>query len=417
MILFSHPTGNTNVRHAAQALEEAGLLAEFWTCVSWNPEAPMNSLIPQKLRSQLCRRALPQVLRGKVRHVPWREAGRMLASALDVPALTGHESGIFSIDAVYRSLDRHVARRVRRGGGITAVYAYEDGASMAFAAAKARGLKCLYDLPIGYWRVAHAIYAEEMEREPQWAVTLTGTLDSPEKLARKDEELRLADAVFVASSFTKKSIGFAPGVVDKPVHVISYGSPLTPPPAAAAARAGGKLKVLFVGSLGQRKGLSYLLEAVALLGDRVELTLVGNKTTKDCAPLNDALKRHRWIPTLPHAEVLREMSRNDVFVFPSLFEGFGLVLLEAMSQGLPVITTENTAGPDLIAEGENGFIVPIRSAQAIAEKLDLLARDSSLLLAMKAAARETAVRHAWTQYRARLAEAILAEMQKSAAPK
>ena len=414
MILFSHPTGNANVRHAAQALEEAGLLGEFWTCVSWNPETPINRLIPARLRSQLCRRALPELLRGKVRHVPWREAGRMLASSRGIRALTGHESGIFSIDAVYRSLDRNVARRVARGAAITGVYAYEDGASETFAAAKARGLKCLYDLPIGYWRAAHALYAEEREREPQWAGTLTGTLDSPEKLARKDEELRLADAVFVASSFTKKTIECAPGLLQKPVHVISYGSPLLPPPAAFAP-AGGKLKVLFVGSLGQRKGLSYLLEAIALLGERVELTLVGTKTTSDCAPLNDALKRHRWIPTLPHEEVLREMGRNDVFVFPSLFEGFGLVLLEAMSQGLPVITTENTAGPDLITEGESGFIVPIRSAQAIGEKLDLLARDAGLLSAMKTAARETAVRHTWTQYRARLATAVLAEMQKGAA--
>jgi len=166
---------------------------------------------------------------------------------------------------------------------------------------------------------------------------------------------------------------------------------------------------LFVGGLGQRKGLSYLLEAVALLPESVELTLVGMKTTEHCAPLNAALKRHRWIPTLPHSEVLREMSRHDVFVFPSLFEGFGLVILEAMSQGLPVIATEHTAGPDLIEEGRSGFIVPIRSAQAIAEKLDLLASDPGLLSDMKIAARETAERHSWAQYRARLAEVVLAE--------
>jgi len=412
MILFSHPTGNANVRHAAQALEEAGLLAEFWTCVSWNPDSLLNGVLPKNLRSQFGRRALPEILRKRARYVPWREAGRMLASMCGISGWTKHESGIFSIDAVYRSLDRSVARRVSEGEGITAVYAYEDGASQTFAAAKALGLKCLYDLPIGYWRAAHPIYAEEMEREPQWASTLTGTLDSPEKLARKDEELRLADAVFVASSFTKKTIESAPENICKPVHVISYGSPFTPPP--AIERGGNKLKVLFVGGLGQRKGLGYLLKAVALLGERVELTLVGNKTTNHCAPLNEALQRHRWIPSLPHGEVLREMNRHDVFVFPSLFEGFGLVILEAMSQGLPVITTENTAGPDLITEGESGFIVPIRSAEAIAEKLDLLARDSSLLSAMKTAARETAVRHAWGQYRARLAQAVLAEMQENA---
>ena len=412
MILFSHPTGNANVRHAATAFAEAGLLAEFWTCVSWNPESPLNRLLPGSVRRQLGRRALPELLRARARYVPWREAGRMLTSQLGFSSLNAHENDFFSVDAVYRSLDRKVARRVARAEGISAIYAYEDGASATFAAAKARGLKRIYDLPIGYWRAAQAIYAEENEREPEWAVTLTGTLDSPEKLARKDEELALADTVIVASSFTKKTTESAPGLGNKPVHIIPYGSPFCPPAPVPVARMGGKLRVLFVGSLGQRKGLSYLLEAVSMLQGAVELTLVGTKTAENCAPLNEALKRHRWIPTLPHDEVLREMSRHDVFVFPSLFEGFGLVLLEAMSQGLPVITTEHTAGPDLLGKDQSGFIVPIRSAQAIAEKLDLLARDSGLLSAMKTAARGTAIRHTWENYRARLSEIVQAEMQR-----
>lgn len=407
MILFSHPTGNANVRHAALALAEAELLAEYWTCVSWNPASLVNLLLPKSLRQQLARRALPELLRAKAHYVLWREAGRMLASRFGDSALTRHETGIFSIDAVYRDLDQKVARRVMRAGDISAVYAYEDGAASTFAAAKERGLKCIYDLPIGYWRTAHALYAEERIREPEWAVTLTGTLDSPEKLARKDEELELADEVIVASSFTKKTLGSAP-FHSKPVHIIPYGSP-EPALATPTPRTGGKLRVLFVGSLGQRKGLSYLLNAVSMLAENVELTLVGTKTTENCAPLNEALKRHRWIPTLPHAEILQEMSRADVFVFPSLFEGFGLVILEAMSQGLPVIATEHTAGPDLIEEGKSGFIVPIRSAEAIAEKLDLLCGNSGLLSEMKNAAREIALNHTWSQYRKRLSEVIAAE--------
>jgi len=415
MILLSHPTSNANVRHAALALEEAGLLAEFWTCVSWNPDSFLNPLLPGKLRRQLSRRALPERLRPKVRHVPWLEAGRLLASQWGWDRLTAHERGIFSIDAVYRNMDREVAWRVMRAEGLSAVYAYEDGAVETFIAAKARGLKRIYDLPIGYWRAAHALYEEEKVREPQWAVTLTGALDSPEKLVRKDEELALADTIIVASTFTRKTIESAPDLSGKPVHIIPYGSPPSKP-VALTARAGGKLKVLFVGGLGQRKGLSYLIKAIEMLGSSVELTLVGMKTVENCAPLNAALQRHRWIPTLPHGEVLREMSRHDVFVFPSLFEGFGLVILEAMSQGLPVIATEHTAGPDLIEEGQSGFIVPIRSAEAIAEKLDLLARDPSMLAAMKVAARKTAANHTWERYRSELAKVILAEMHSTPSP-
>lgn len=416
MILFSHPTGNANVRHAALALSEAGVLGEYWTCVSWNPESALNRLLPGAIRRQLIRRALPDALRAKAHHHPWREAGRMLASRFGWERLAAHEHGLCCIDAVYRSLDRRVAWHVKTGAPGCAVYAYEDGASETFAAARARGWQCLYDLPIGYWRAAHTLYAEEKEREPEWACTLTGALDSPEKLARKDEELRLADAVYVASQFTKKTIEEAPFAAGKPVHVIAYGAPPIPVAAPRAHLSEGKLKVLFVGGLGQRKGLSYLLEAVQMLPQTVELTLIGMKTVESCGPLNEAVKRHRWIPTLPHDEVLREMSRHDVLVFPSLFEGFGLVLLEAMSQGLPIIATEQTAGPDLIGGGDGGFIVPIRSARAIAEKLDLLAADRSLLSAMREAARETALRFTWEGYRTRLAALVLSQLGAGEAP-
>ncbi|XHR30843.1 MAG: glycosyltransferase family 4 protein [Chthoniobacteraceae bacterium] len=418
MILFSHPTGNSNVRGAAQALLEAGLLAEYWTCVSWDPESAWNRFLPGSLRRQLVRRALPPPLRQLAWLHPWREAGRMAASRLGLEALIAHERGPFCIDAVYRSLDHRVSRRVAETASrLTGVYAYEDGAAATFASAKAHGLRCLYDLPIGYWRAARAIYDEEREREPAWACTLTGALDSPEKLARKDEELRQADAIFVGSQFTRTTLQGAPLAEGKPVHVIPYGAPPAPDIPAPRRAPGGKLRVLFVGSLGQRKGLSYLLEALGMLGGAAaELTLIGMKTAPDCAPLNAAVSRHRWLPTLPHAEVLREMSAHDVLVFPSLFEGFGLVLLEALSRGLPIITTEHTGGPDLLGAGavdgsSGGFIVPVRSARAIAEKLDLLAADQGLRLALQSAARETALRFTWESYRARLAQAVAEQMR------
>jgi glycosyltransferase involved in cell wall biosynthesis len=100
------------------------------------------------------------------------------------------------------------------------------------------------------------------------------------------------------------------------------------------------------------------------------------------------------------------MSAHDVMVFPSLFEGFGLVILEAMSQGLPVITTPHTAGPDLIEDGKDGFIVPIRSAESIARRLDQLASDPALLAAMSDAARETAASLAWRRYHEALVSVI-----------
>src|SRR5437764_325081 len=134
--------------------------------------------------------------------------------------------------------------------------------ALAFAEAERRRIPRLYDLPIGYWRAGQHIFAEESEREPEWTPTLTGARDSHEKLARKDEELRLATHVVVASTFTKSTLAQAPH--QRPVTVIPYGAPPTATNEIACGDA--KLKVLFAGSLGQRKGLSYALPAVELVG-------------------------------------------------------------------------------------------------------------------------------------------------------
>jgi starch synthase len=452
MILLSHPTGNEFVRNALAAFDGAEMLGEFWTTLSWSGQHRW--LLPEFLQQLLTRRSYPTSIRRRTRTVPARELGRLLA-------------GAFNIDDVNIDLDRKVAARLRsprpvspRGpdkiDNFKLVYAYEDAAMESFRTAAERGIHRVYDLPIGHWRMAQRIFAEEAKRQPEWASTLTGTQDSAEKLARKDEELRLAERIIVASTFTKKTLAEAIGSPHlrplptgeeikgasvrtstsdgslspagrdarakrgsegdteqgsdhatrtpfaSKIDIIPYGAPSAISP--EIKRPGTRLKVLFAGSLGQRKGISYALEAVEKFGNSVELTLIGRKAASNCAPLNAATRKHRWIPTLSHDEMLRQMGEHDLLIFPSLFEGFGLVVLEAMSQGTPVITSEHTCGPDIIDDGIDGFIVPIRSAEAIAEKIDILNTDRTRLMSMKAAARGKAAAHPWKIYRQRLVE-------------
>ena len=406
MILLSHPTGNANVRHAALGLARAGLLAEFWTCLGVDPDARWLRLLPAGLAAQIRRRAVPEELQPLVHSRAWREIVRLAASRAGGGRLTAHETGRFSVDAIYRDLDRATARRLGHGT-FTGVYAYEDGAAATFAAARARGLATFYDQPIGYWRAARRILTEEAERQPEWAGTIAGNRDSAAKTARKDEELRLAGDVVVATTFTKATLREHPGF-SAPIHVLPYGAPPagTDEPRPPYATAGQPLRVLFVGSLGQRKGLSYLFEAARLCGRSVELSVIGIKPAEPCAVLERALAPHRWLPSLPHAEVLDKMRRSDVLVFPSLFEGFGLVILEAMAQGVPVITTPHTAGPDIIADGVDGFIVPIRDPAAIAERLALLYDNRPHLATMGAAARAKAAQFSWAAYETGLARIV-----------
>jgi glycosyltransferase involved in cell wall biosynthesis len=421
VLIFTHPTGNANVRHAALGLHRAGLLGEFWTCLNHRGKNPFARLLPPGVRAQLARRSFADELQPAMRAHPWREAARLVAHRAGLASLARHETGPLSVDAVYQSLDRRVARRVR---GLSArenpagVYAYEDGAAYSFREARRRGLKTFYDLPIGYWRAARAVLIEEAEREPGWASTLIGNGDSPAKTARKDEELALADRIYVASSYTLKTLDAAPGVT-APIEVIPYGAPARPAsaPKRVEREGAGPLRVIFVGSLGQRKGLSYLFAACRALGPAVELTVIGTLPLQPCAALETELRRARvrWIPSCPHAQVLAEMAAHDVFVFPSLFEGFGLVLLEAMAMGLPIIATPHTAAPDLIDDGQEGFLVPIRSAEAIAEKLERLHRDRALVNELGARAAIRAAGFTWETYGARLAASVAGACQGSAA--
>ena len=185
-----------------------------------------------------------------------------------------------------------------------------------------------------------------------------------------------------------------------PVLVASYG---TDPVGAHPNRAqtSGKLRVLFVGALSQAKGLGYLLEAVTHLERDIEFTLIGRRVSP-AVPVSSVLDKYHWIPSLPHTQLLQEMSRHDVLVLPSLHEGFGLVIAEALGQGLVVITTPHTCGPDLITDSVDGFVVPIRSAAAIEERLALLLRDRGRLKAMQEHAREKALACTWENYRRRL---------------
>jgi glycosyltransferase involved in cell wall biosynthesis len=125
-----------------------------------------------------------------------------------------------------------------------------------------------------------------------------------------------------------------------------------------------------------------------------------------CRALDAALRGHRWIPSLSHDEVLQEIRRHDVMVFPSLFEGFGLVVLEAMSCGVPVIATAQGGAPDFLEDGKDGFLVPIRSHEAIAEKLELLMRHRDRLFAMSQAAIRKAAQHSWESYRQHLIHTV-----------
>jgi alpha-maltose-1-phosphate synthase len=403
-VLIAHPTGNQNVRNALASLAEQGMLDEFWTTVAWNPHSLWNRLLPAGIRTQLARRAYEEAPRERLRCVPWREMVRLGAKPALLNRLLTSGERPFSIIGVYRHFDGKVARRIPSLRP-DAVYAYEGGALETFREARRLGIKTMYELTSSYWHWVRSLHTGEAERNPEFAGLLPNLVDSREHLEWKDEELALADSVFVASEHVRRTLGNAAS--QEKIRVVHYGAPAI----RRRERVGGDparpLRVLFVGGLVQHKGIGYLLDAIDRLGSEVELTLVGTRFRAHTR-VDAALRRWRWFETLPHSQVLNVMMDSDVLVLPSLGEGFGMVVTEALACGLPVIVTPNVGASDLVQDGREGFVVPVCSADAIADRLHTLHRDRELLAAMSRNAQATAAQGSWESYRMNFAETVRA---------
>jgi glycosyltransferase involved in cell wall biosynthesis len=315
------------------------------------------------------------------------------------PGLTKREDAWASVDTICREIDQWVARNLQKmRSRPEVVYCYEDVAQQTFAVAGELGIRRIYDLPIGHYAAAQRILREETELMPEFASSIEAIHDSSYKLRRKDEELRTADTILACSDFVQQTL-VEGGVPANKIQVVQYGAPDTVKTRPVKKLNPGRpLQVLFVGTVCQRKGIGYLLKAMQRLQrPDVTLTLLGGMLG-DPASYRPYARWFHHEPFRPYHEGLLLMQQADVLVLPTLFEGHAMVVLEAMMCGLPVITTINSGTAHLIKNGQEGFIIPIRSIEALAEKLDWMADHRADVLAMGQAARLRAESCTWENY-------------------
>jgi glycosyltransferase involved in cell wall biosynthesis len=191
------------------------------------------------------------------------------------------------------------------------------------------------------------------------------------RLSQVAAAARLADRMIVLTEADRQFVrnrGWQPA---NRIDVIAHGVSncfLARDPTRRARGAGA----LFCGSWDHMKGISYLVAAfsrIAAAGRPVPLTILGAGMPSDeimkSFPL-DVRPHVRVIDRLPEDQVIDEYRRHDLLVFPSSYEGFGLVVLEAMSQGLPVVATPAGCAAGLVRDGDSGVMVPFRDATALA---------------------------------------------------
>lgn len=322
------------------------------------------------------RRFLPADI--PVATIPWLEAVRRIWARLP------------------GSSDLLVARRFGRFAARTLpdcdiLVAWSGAGLEAMQEAKRRSIKVVLERGSTHMEHQCRVLAEAHAR---WGLAWRPT--APELVARERAEYALADRIAVGSGHAAASFR-AEGVAEGKLLVNPYGVDLSrfaPPPGGRDEKR--RLRILFVGSVGIRKGVPELLTAFASLAGQADLHVVG-PLEPDFAPLLARLPQAGVIlrGPLPGAALAAEYAAADIFVLPSVEEGFGMVILQAMAAGLPVVASTATGLPDADSEGRAGLSVPPADVEALRFALEYLAADGSRRRDLGEAAR-TLVERGWS---------------------
>ncbi|MCS4044595.1 glycosyltransferase involved in cell wall biosynthesis [Salinibacter ruber] len=224
----------------------------------------------------------------------------------------------------------------------------------------------------------------------------------------RDEAL-MADLVVAASTHVENGLHEL-GVSPSHTAVVPYGIERGFYDRSPSPEPG---RILFVGHVNYLKGVPYLAKAARILESRevdCNVRVVGGYD--DGLIERPEFAGPSYVGAVPRSQVKDEFLRADVFVFPTLSDGFGIVLAEAAAAGLPIVSTPNCG--DVVEDEHNGFVVPTRDPEALANRIQRLVENRRLRSEMSLAAHDRFCEHFTIQkYKENLAAAIRSRYERT----
>jgi glycosyltransferase involved in cell wall biosynthesis len=265
--------------------------------------------------------------------------------------------------------------------------------------ARQAGKPFVLDASIAHPLAKESIYASLRRRYPLWQQGMAPK--APALIAGELREMELATHIVVASGYTRQTY-LDHGVDPANISINPYGiNPMEfrskwETGTHTGHRAG--VRFCFLGSTSARKGLPWLLEIWPAFQSRhpeATLSVAGYFDLPAGFSLPAGVSFVGALHPTERADWLRS---HDVFVFPSFFEGFAQVIIEAMACGLPVITTTHTCGPEVIEEGREGWCVSPGDDAAILNHMHWLFDHPASIEPMGRASRQKALQYTWDAY-------------------
>jgi glycosyltransferase involved in cell wall biosynthesis len=389
-VLLAHP-GTQHAPRLAAELDRLGLLDAFWTGVGAVAGTPRAALFRTL-------RGLPALGGLSTRIVSGFPARKLRTlPGVEFSALWRMKRGGDG-EVVFHERNERFQNAIPESAlaATDAVIGFDTSAWRLAERCQVLGRRFFLDRSIAHPAAFPPLQARLARLYPTWA---DAALVRPAFVAAAEEtEHRLAERIVVGCEFARQSL-VDHGVPSPRVVVNPYGVDWeTLAAVPAPPRTDRPLRFLYLGSVIARKGVPVLLEAWRQLAPRdAELWIAGGVGPRERALIPD-LPGLRLLGRVPRAEVPALFAACDVFVLPSLFEGFGLVILEALAAGLPVIATPHTGAVEAVRSSALGRLVPVLDADALTEALRHYLQQPPDRPAVLAAAAAIRAEFTWQAY-------------------
>ncbi len=400
-----HP-GSQHSLQTAIAFQESGQLAWHATTIYYMPGRfpyRLERMLPAgpaaRLTREFRRRYDPELDPRHVRALGFDEWAEVIARRLRLTALA---------DAINIGGNRRFGKRVVGLIGrepVDVVWGYNTSALEVFRWAKPRGIRCVLDQTIGHPRAMNAMFEAEYKVHPDCFVGPVAPFDEA-AIARQDEEVAHADLVVCGSAYCAETM-IDNGCPPEKIRIVPYGfsdwlfpdEPPNRPPLE-----GRPVSFLFAGTVEPRKGVPYLLDAFARVPpEEATLTLIGRLAIPE-ARLAPLAGRVAHVGQMPRDELIAHYRAADCFIFPSLFEGGGLVLYEAAAAGLGIIQSRFCG--DGVRGGRNGISLDAVNPATVLDAVRKAIDDRRILASWQDASWSMRKERSWSVYRQSVRELV-----------
>lgn len=280
------------------------------------------------------------------------------------------------------------------------IYCIKDGVEIFKAASEKIKVLGQVDCPELYWK----IHSEEVEKWPRWSEDLKPEIRNI-LLERDAYTQKRADYIIAPSIFAREYL-MSRGINKNRIFLVPFGidcaTKISVPKKFFRGR---KLRIIYVGHINLMKGVPYLLSALDSIDLKsIDVYFVGQILISNSI-IAKWFDKYHFVGVIPRSEVEQYYNWADILIFPTLCDSFGMVVLEALSHGLPVITTSNSGC--IIKDGEEGFVVPIKNSEALADRINKFICNPYLVEEMSKKALQLSKEYSFEKYSQRLVKTFL----------